>query len=122
MRDQEGTSETPQQAMHWVWISTAKMLAYTGLPSLLGRTIWPLLGGIVGVIDLHVSYRYAIHRGQHQSATPGGKLIERAMGSSLPTPEPPAGPRYQSQVRVDGIEPENGNRPSQGRSSVASGY
>lgn len=80
IKDTEGASETPQEAMCWVWISTWKMLAYNGFATLLAGSIWPLLGGLVVIVDLHASYRYAIHRGT-RSKTPGGRLAATVMGS-----------------------------------------
>ena len=82
IKDQEGVSETPKEAMGWVWISTWKMLAYTLLPSLLGGTPWPFIGGLFVVADVHVSYRYAIKRGK-QSVSPGGKLVASAMNGRM---------------------------------------
>lgn len=80
IKDQEGTSETPKEAMGWVWISTWKMIVYTAIPSLIGRTWWPFLGGMVVVADVHGSYQYAIRRGLRCKAmTPGGKLVSAAM-------------------------------------------
>lgn len=80
IKDQEGASETPAEAMGWVWISTWKMLAYTLLPSLIGGTPWPFFGGLLVVADVHVSYRWAITRGK-RAVTPGGRLAARAVGN-----------------------------------------
>lgn len=63
IKDTEGESETPAEAMKWVWISTWKMLGYSALASLIGQTWWPLAGGTIVVADLHLSYRYAIRCG-----------------------------------------------------------
>ena len=60
VKDQEGTSETPGEAMKWVWISTWKMIAYTAVPSIIARNPWPLIGGLIVVLDAHLSYRHAI--------------------------------------------------------------
>ncbi len=77
IKDTEGVSETPAEAMKWVWLSTWKMIAYTAIPSLIGGTIWPLIGGLVVVADVHASYQYAISCGK-RAITPGGKLVEKA--------------------------------------------
>ena len=63
INDSEGASETPQEAMRWVWLSTWKMLIYNGFASFLAGSLWPLLGGLVVIADLHASYRYAISCG-----------------------------------------------------------
>ena len=81
IKDQEGASETPKEAMGWVWISTWKILAYTLFPSLLGGTPWPFIGGIIVVADVHASYQYAIHRGK-RAISPGGKLVDAAMNGN----------------------------------------
>ncbi len=78
IKDTEGASETPKEAMKWVWLSTWKMLAYTALPSLIGRTIWPFIGGLIVVADVHASYQYAIICGK-RAITPGGKLVDTAV-------------------------------------------
>lgn len=63
IRDAEGSSETPEESMKWVWISSAKMIGYTLFASVLAGSWWPLIGGVVVVADLHSSYRYAIRCG-----------------------------------------------------------
>ncbi len=73
INDTEGSSETPREAMKWVWISTWKMVAYNGFAALLAGNIWPLLGGAVVIADLHGSYRYAIRCGK-RSKTLGGRM------------------------------------------------
>jgi hypothetical protein len=75
--DTEGEQETPREAMQWVWISTWKMLVYTAIPSILGRTIWPFIGGLLVIADVHGSYRYAIACGK-RALTPGGRLVDQA--------------------------------------------
>lgn len=79
VKDTEGTSETETEAMKWVWISTVKVLAYNGFASLLGKTWWPFIGGLVFLVDLHASYGYAIRSGK-RSCTPAGALVEQALG------------------------------------------
>lgn len=74
IKDTEGASETPKEAMRWVWISTWKMIAYNGFAALLAGNIWPLLGGLLVIGDLHGSYRYAIRCGK-RSLTPGGRMV-----------------------------------------------
>jgi hypothetical protein len=63
INDTEGTPETPKEAMRWVWLSTWKMLAYNGFASFLAGSVWPILGGLVVIADLHASYRWAIYCG-----------------------------------------------------------
>jgi hypothetical protein len=82
VKDTEGTPETETEAMKWVWISTAKVLGYNGFASLLGRTWWPFIGGLVFLVDLHASYGYAIRSGK-KSCTPAGRLVEQALGVQL---------------------------------------
>lgn len=72
INDSEGKSETPQESMFWVWVSTVKMLVYNGFASMLAGSLWPLFGGAVVIADLHASYRCAIYRGMRKKV--GGKL------------------------------------------------
>lgn len=86
IQDEEGSSETPKQSMQWVWISTWKMLLYTGIPSLLSRSWWPFVGGLVVVADVHGSYQYAIRCGK-RAKTPGGTMLDtswRMSGGKAP--------------------------------------
>lgn len=73
----EGEKADKPDIMKWVWISTVKCLVYTGVPSLLGGTIWPLIGGLIVIGDFHGSYLYAIRCGQ-RSKTPAGKRLQDA--------------------------------------------
>ena len=77
IKDTEGKSETPKEAMRWVWISSVKMLVYTGFSSLLMGSWWPLIGGLVVTGDLHASYRYAIYCGK-KSVSLGGAMLSRS--------------------------------------------
>lgn len=81
IKDQEGSSETPEQSMKWVWIATGKMLVYTGFPSLMQKSWWPLAGGLVAIADMHGSYRYAIRCGK-RSHTPGGDMVGQMLGDT----------------------------------------
>jgi hypothetical protein len=88
INDSEGASETPAEAMQWVWISTVKMLAYNGFASILAGSLWPLLGGLTVIVDMHASYRYAIYCGMKKKlagglgaaggAVPVGGMVRRA--------------------------------------------
>lgn len=84
IKDAEGASETPVESMGWVWISTWKMLAYTAIPSLMARNPWPLIGGILVTLDLHLSYRYAIYRGM-RAKFGGGPVIAGVNGAAADT-------------------------------------
>lgn len=88
INDSEGASETPQEAMRWVWLSTWKMLAYNGFASFLAGSVWPILGGLVVIADLHASYRYAIYCGMRRKLG-GGKLGAGVGGAGAAAP--PAG-------------------------------
>ena len=88
INDTEGASETPREAMRWVWISTVKMIAYNGFAAMLAGSLWPLFGGLVVIADLHASYRYAIYCGMRKKL--GGKLGGRARGAGAGS-VPPAG-------------------------------
>lgn len=86
INDSEGKSETPAEAMRWVWLSTWKMLAYNGFASFLAGSVWPILGGLVVIADLHASYRYAIYCGMKK------KLGGRLGGAGAAKPPPGTGP------------------------------
>ena len=77
-----GAPETEAEAMKWVWISSTKIVAYIGIPSLLARSWWMALGGLTVLLDLHASYRYAIRCGK-ASRTPAGRLIGDRLGVSV---------------------------------------
>lgn len=72
INDTEGSPETPKEAMRWVWLSTWKMLAYNGFASFLAGSVWPILGGLVVIADLHASYRYAIYCGMKKKLGAAG--------------------------------------------------
>ena len=78
INDSEGASETPKEAMRWVWLSTWKMLAYNGFAAFLAGSVWPILGGLVVIVDLHASYRYAIYCGMRKKL---GKKLGGGMGA-----------------------------------------
>jgi hypothetical protein len=77
-----GAPETKAEAMKWVWISSAKIIAYIGLPALLARSAWMALGGIVVLLDLHASYRYAIRCGMAAN-TPAGRMMASRLGVNV---------------------------------------
>jgi hypothetical protein len=84
INDQEGASETPAEAMRWVWLSTWKMLAYNGFAAFLAGSLWPLFGGAVVIVDLHASYRWAIYCGLRKKH--GKKLGGRHAGAGAGVP------------------------------------
>lgn len=88
INDSEGASETPKEAMRWVWLSTWKMLAYNGFASFLSGSIWPLLGSFVVIADLHASYRYAIACGMKRKHGAGWKLGSVGGGAGAAAPPP----------------------------------
>lgn len=91
INDTEGASETPKEAMRWVWLSTWKMLAYNGFAAFLAGSVWPILGGLVVIADLHASYRYAISCGlsrKYGKPTSATKLGSRGAGAGAGAPQP----------------------------------
>lgn len=86
INDTEGASETPVEAMRWVWISTVKMVAYNGFAAILAGSLWPLFGGLVVIADLHASYRYAIYCGMKKKLGVGAKLGGRKRGAGAAPP------------------------------------
>lgn len=84
INDSEGASETPEESMGWVWISTAKMLAYNGFASLLAGSLWPIFGGLLVIGDMHASYRFAIYRGMRRKHAK--KLGGRSAGAGAGAP------------------------------------
>ena len=88
INDSEGASETPKEAMRWVWLSTWKMLAYNGFAAFLSGSLWPLFGGLVVIVDLHASYRYAISCGLSRKYGKGHKLGGGLAGAGARGPQP----------------------------------
>lgn len=79
----EGGGANEATLMKWVWIANVKTLIYTGFSSILARSWWPLLGGVVVTVDIHGSYRYALACGR-RSPTPGGRVMESlSMGGGM---------------------------------------
>jgi hypothetical protein len=90
INDTEGSCETPKEAMRWVWISTGKMVLYNGFASMLAGSLWPLYGGLLVILDLHASYRYAIYCGMRDRM--GKKLGGgRSAGAGAVASTPPPG-------------------------------
>lgn len=119
--------------MKWVWVGHAQVFAFMGLASLIARSWWPLIGGGLVTGVMHGCYAHAkrcADRGEKAGgwgvgAPPTSSGAGTGRGGVPDTDgSRPAGPlgRPQSQVRMHGIEPANGNRPDTGRSSVAAGY
>jgi hypothetical protein len=62
------------------------MVAYHGFAALLAGSLWPLYGGLLVIVDLHASYRYAIYCGMRRKV--GKKLGGRSAGAGAPAPPP----------------------------------
>src|SRR4051812_42737272 len=79
----EGGGAAEATLFKWVHMAAAKVLVFSTLVSIVSRSIYPLLGGVVSIIDTYASYKYAIRCGRnHGSTTLGG----RARGAGAKSP------------------------------------
>lgn len=75
----EGGGAAESTLWKYVWIANSKTLILTGIASLVARTVWPFVGGIVAAGMMHGLYTYARNKGRrmhaYASATPplGGR-------------------------------------------------
>jgi hypothetical protein len=67
----EGGGAPERVLMFWVWVANAKVLLIAGIGSVISRSVWPLIGGLVAGAGMHGAYRLAIAMGRRDRAAGG---------------------------------------------------
>lgn len=78
----EGGGAAERTLFKWVHMAAAKVLLFSTLVSIVSRSIYPLLGGIVSIVDTYASYKYAIRCGRNHA----GPKIGRSAGAGAASP------------------------------------
>ncbi len=73
----EGGGAAEQTLFKWVHMAAGKVILFSTLVSIVSRSIYPLLGGVVSIIDTYASYHYAIRCGRKH----GGRNLGRSAGT-----------------------------------------
>lgn len=63
----EGGGAAEGTLFKWVHMAAAKVLLFSTLVSIVARSPFPLLGGVVSIADTYASYHYAIRCGRRHS-------------------------------------------------------
>lgn len=69
--------------MKWVVVANVNAIAISGFASLLARSLWPLIGGLLVIAELHWLYKHAARVGK-RAAAPAGHSPAAAAPSSRP--------------------------------------
>jgi hypothetical protein len=63
----EGGGAAVGTLFKWVHMATAKVFLYCAFVSILTRSYWPIVGGLVAIADTFASYSYAVKSGTQKA-------------------------------------------------------
>jgi hypothetical protein len=100
----EGGGAAEETLWKWVWMANSKTLLFTTIVSLIARSWAPLLGGLVSVVDMHASYRYAVRCGKRSAGVMIDPASNLASNATEQRPRPtmpgtaPASPPIRNRI------------------------
>lgn len=84
-----GKGKRKKTLMKWVYLAEIKILLYTGFASWIapkGVRFWPIFGGLIVAVEMHLSYVYAAKCATRDASSPSGDEIDYGGGAAQETP------------------------------------